>query len=355
VAAGAQGPVGFAEVAEFHVEVVRRDAPALAARSVVVGGDPAKRGKVVAASRDLRDRGIEDGMGVAEALGRAPDAEWVRTDVPRARELSGVLRAAVRREVEAVEVDGLAGFYMRAPSEPDEALAWAARIASRVSEGAGLPVRVGVAPVRFAARLAAEDAGGTGTRVIDAEGFEAWLLALPLERLPGVGPKTTARLAELGAVDVPGLRSLGQERLEVLLGNHGRTLWQLAEGEDPKPLRARRHPASLSREETLEADASDRPTLEAAIGRLAGSLESALRRDGLSAGRIALRLTGPGERTVTRSCSVREPVSAASALALVAQELLGRIEVEGHRFRRAGLVLKGLEADGESDRQLDLF
>lgn len=352
---GARNPIGFAEVPEFHVEVARRDDPALAERPLIVGGDPSKRGKVVSASASLRARGIVDGMGVAEALDRVPGARWVRTDIRRAREVSGALRAAVRRAVEAVEVEGLAGFYMRAPAQREAALDWGRALVAEVGDATGLPLRVGIAPARFAARLAAEEAGDRGARVIDAARFECFLLGLPVERLPGVGPKTAARLAELGAADVPGLRALGLERLDLLLGNHGRTLWQLAAGEDPKPLRPRRHPASLSREETLDPEACTREALEAVIARLAERLETALRRDGLSARRIALRLTGPGERSVTRSSSLDGEDSGAPALARAATGLLERIELGGHRFRRAGLVLKGLEPSGSEDRQLDLF
>ena len=49
-----RSPVGFAEVPDFHVEVARQMDPTLVGRSVVVGGDPTKRGKVVAASADQR-------------------------------------------------------------------------------------------------------------------------------------------------------------------------------------------------------------------------------------------------------------------------------------------------------------
>lgn len=354
-AARSQGPIGYAEVPEFHVEVARRLDPTLANAPVVVGGDPAKRGKVVAASADLRRLGIVDAMGVAEVLDRVSDARWVRTDLPRAREAAGALRAAIREEIAELEVEGLAGFYMLAPGDADEAQAWAERLGSRVLERTGLPLRTGVAPVRFAARLAAEDAGRGGFRIVAEGDFEAYLMLQSVARLPGVGPKTAARLAELGALDVPGLRGLGLERLGVLLGNHGRTLWQLAAGEDPKPLRVRRHPASLSREETLPEEGADRSGLEAAIARLSEGLERALSRDGLLAGRIALRLAGPGERTLTRSVSLGDPTAAATELAAVGRELLGRIEVEGHVFRRAGLVVRGLEVTGASDRQLDLF
>jgi DNA polymerase-4 len=346
-------PVGFAEVPDFHVEVARRAAPELRKCSLLVGGDPAKRGKVVAASADLRMRGIVEGMGMGEALDRAPEAHWVRTDIHRAREVSGLLRAAVRQEVGAVEIDGLAGFYLRAPSEHQAALELSERLEARVSERTGLPLRFGAAPARFAARLAAEDAGARGATVIGLDEFESYLLRQPIERLPGVGPKTAARLAELGATNIPRLRELGLERLEVLLGNHGRALWLLACGEDPKPLRVKRHPATLSREETLPG--SDPDGLLASLTRLASSLELALKREGLHARRIALRLTYMNERTVTRSRSLRSPISAASELISAAQGLLAKIEADGEAVRRSGLVLRGLEISGATDRQLDLF
>ena len=353
-------PVGFAEVPDFHVEVVRRASPELGIQSLLVGGDPAKRGKVVAASADLRERGIVEGMGLDEALDRAPDAHWVRTNMHRAREVSGLLRSAIRQEVDAVEIDGLAGFYFRAPSRSDAALELAGRLQARVAERTGLPLRFGVAPARFAARMAAEDAGPRGATVIGLEEFEDYLLRQPIERLPGIGPKTAARLAELGATDLPGLRELGLERLEVLLGNHGRALWLLSCGEDPKPLRVRRHPATLSREETLPGRETSGPEAETlglveSLTRLAARLEQALRRDGLRARRIALRLTYTDERTVTRSRSLDSPLSEASELISAARGLLDKIEAEGGAVRRLGLVLKGLEISGAEDRQLDLF
>jgi DNA polymerase-4 len=347
--------VGFAEVRDFHVEVARRADPALALVPLLVGGDPSKRGKVIAASADLRSRGLVPGMGMVEALDRAAEARWVPTDMRRAREQSGLLRAAVRREVGAVEIEGLAGFYLCAPADREEALAVARRLEARVAEQMGLPLRVGVAPARFAASLVAEDAGRSGARVVVAEDFEQYLLAQPIDRLPGAGPKTAARLAELGATDIPSLRRLGLDRLEVLLGNHGRSLWLLACGQDPKPLRVRRHPTTLSREESFAGDERDPGELGAVLVRLSERLEQALQRDGLRAGRIALRLTYADERTVTRSHSFDAPVSAVRELAVAARALLDRIDLGPDSVRRAGLVLRGLEISGAEDRQLDLF
>ncbi len=348
-------PVGFAEVPDFHVAIARRALPELAAVPLIVGGDPAKRGRVVGLSPELRALGIEAGMGVAEALARAPAARWVRTDMARARETSGHLRAAVRREIGAVETSGLSAFYFRAPGDPAEALALGERLVALVDEETGLPLRVGIAPARYAAALVAEDVGACGVALRTPETFEAYLVGLPVARLPAVGPKTTARLHELGVTDVAGLRQLGLERLELLLGSAGRSLWLLACGEDPKPLRVRQHPTTLSREEKLPGGVGAPASLDAVIARLATRLETALRRDGLWAARIALRLGTAEARSLTRSRSLWPPATSAADIAAAARDLLERTEVDPAALRRIGIVLKGLELAGAEDRQLVLF
>ena len=347
--------VGFAEVRDFHVAVARSAEPSLAERGVLVGGHPQKRGKVVAASADLQSLGIAVGMLLSEALVRAPGATWVQTDMQRARELSGLLRAAVRQESEAVEVDGLGGFYMEAPLIREQALALAERLATRVQEVTGLKLRVGVAPARFAAKLAAQDVGRTGTYVIAEHEFDAYLLRQPIQRFPGVGPKTVARLAELGASDVPSLRALGLECLEAVLGNHGRTLWMLACGQDPRPLRVKRHPTTLSREQSLAASSRDLLQIGTSLERLAARLAAALLREGLGAGRIALRLTFEDSGTLTRSQTLPAVVSTARPLIEAARDLLLRASASARPIRKIGLVLAGLEPRGADDRQLDLF
>lgn len=346
-------PVGHAVVPDFHVAVACADRPELGSSPVLVGGDPRKRGRIVGLTSDLRRLGIAEGMGVAEALARAPSARWVRTDMARAREVSGHLRAAMRRAIGAVECAGLAGFYFRAPADSAVAYALGERLVALVDTELGLGLRVGVAPARFAAALVAEDVGTRGVAVLTPEALEAYLLALGVERLPAVGPKTTSRLLELGVKDVAGLRALGPERLELLLGSGGRALWLLANAEDPKPLRVRRHPTTLSREEKLPA--GDPGVFEGVVARLATRLELALRRDGLGASRIALRLTSADARSRTRSRGLWPPAMSAGDVAAAARDLFERAEIEPGTLRRVGIVLKGLEVAGAESRQLDLF
>lgn len=294
-------------------------------------------------------------MLVQEALARSPGAVWVETDMAHARERSGQLRAVVRQSVEALEVEGLAGFYFEAPRDEETALTLGACLREQVLKETGLVLRMGVAPARFAARMAAEDTEESGIRILDEETLELFLASQPLDRLPGVGPKTAARLAELGARDIPGIRQLGESRLEILLGNHGRGLWLLASGEDPKPLRVRRHPATLSREKSLRESGGEGEVIRTALRALGESLSAALSREGLVASRIALRLTFEGTRTTTRSLSFETPTSGVSELVAAAHGLLSRASLGDEEICKVALILAGLDLKGAEGPQLDLF
>ncbi|MEZ4292987.1 MAG: hypothetical protein R3E53_21620 [Myxococcota bacterium] len=186
------------------------------------------------------------------------------------------------------------------------------RLRAAVEAETGLPLQVGVAPVRFAARMVAGQAGRGGVRIVLEAGFEDWLLAQRLEELPGVGPKTAARLAELGAVDVPTLALDRTRPARVLLGPHGRALWLLACGGIPGRS-GRGGSRRRSAEETLAGGEGDPAALAAALGRLCERLDRSLARDGLRARRLALRLTLDDSRTLTRSRTLEAPVASAGA------------------------------------------
>jgi DNA polymerase-4 len=122
----------------------------------------------------------------------------------------------------------------------------------------------------------------------------------------------------------------------------------------------KRHPATLSRELTLQSGSEggsqghSNEIIES-LSQLAASLDRALRRDGLQARRIALRMTTVDDRTLTRSRSLDSPLSGTAELIVVAGDLLARANLRDVALRRVGLVLKGLEVSGAEDRQLDLF
>ncbi len=344
----------FAHVPFFYAAVERARDPALRDRPVIVGGDPRKRGNVQSASPEAVALGVRESMPMLAALEHCPRARVLKTDMRYYRELSGRLRAQVRSKVEELEPVALDACYVDASRISDPEVL-ARGLIARVRELFDLPLSVGIAPVKFLARLAAEEAGPGELKSVLPGEEQSFLQPLPVERLPGVGPNTLSALAELGVQKVGDLLELDPAAIEQALGNHGLRILERARGEDASPIRVARHPRSLSRESTLDADQLDLGILGERLGRLAKALETALRRDGLRARRVALKVRYADQETVTRSLTQSGSISTSAEIFACASQLLDRTHAGSRPIRLVGITLGGLGSAGPGDRQLDLF
>jgi len=348
-------PLLYADVPGFYAEVERAANPALAARPVIVGGDPRKRGLVQAATADALAAGVAVEMPVIDALERCPHARALRTDMARYRDADKRLRAVFARFAERVEPAGLGAAWLE-PAEREQPLAsLAGALRAAVARELCLPLRVGAGPVKYLAKLAAEEAGPDGFLAIAPERIGSFLHPLPVERLPGVGAKTAGRLAELGVRTVGELVAAGRAAVEGALGNHGLAILAAAMGQGDDRVRAAAHPQSLSQEATLPEDAIDRALLVEPLRALAERLERALALEGLATRRLALKVRYADGERITRTVSLERGVGAAAELLEVALELLGRTQAGTRPVRLLGLGASSLHRPRRDDRQLDLF
>jgi DNA polymerase-4 len=273
----------------------------------------------------------------------------------RYREVSRRLFARLRRVLSRLEPFGLGAAYfdLGAGSDPPEVAGQ--RLVDAVSAEPGLPLRVGVASSKFLARLAAEEAGESGLYRVPEGSERSFLDPQPVTRLEGVGHKTATRLAELGARRIADVVALGRDRLEEAFGTHGLRIYALAAGEDDDPVRSARHAQSVSREVTLRAEPLDWSALGDQLQRLAHDLAEELRRQGLAAGRVAVRIRYADAGSASRSQTLASPVASAAELHGAAARLLERVEAGGRPVRGVGIQLGRLAPATEGDRQLDLF
>lgn len=345
----------FADVPGFYAEVERATRPELADRPVLVGGDPRKRGLVQAATLDAEAAGVAVGMPVELALARCSRARALRTDMPRYREMDKRFRACVGRTCERLEPMGLGAAFLdvAALAEPIEAIAAALR--DRVRRELGLPLRTGAAPVKFVARLAAEEAGPDGFLAVATGDVGRFLAPLAVSRLPGVGPNTVAKLAEIEAPTIGALVALPRAVVEAQLGNRGLELLAAALGRGDERVRAARHPQTLSQEATLATGEVDRAALGEQLRGLAERLERALGLEGLVARRLVLKLRYEDGAGATRSRSFDRGLAAAADLIEQAQALLARTHAGTRPIRLLGLAATSLERPRRDERQLSLF
>jgi len=344
----------------FFVEVCRQRNPDL--RSVellVVGGRRESRGVVQSASYPARKFGIRAGMPIAEAVRRCPQATFFQGSFAHYREASRAVRGVLARFTPTVAMASLDEAYLDfAGTErlyPVSLLGVAAEIRVAVRDGTGLECSVGIGSNRMIAKLASDTAKPRGLMEVRAGWEEGFLAGLPLKALPGIGPKTTNRLAELGLVDAVQVQRMTREALEELIGPDAKVLKLRAHGYGGTALHAGRLPRSVSRETTLARDARDPARLETVLALLTARVAGQLREEGLVARTVTLKLRHDDFRTVTRRHTLEAPTDLDAELYEPARAMF-REAFADVRGRDRGVRLIGVAATGlGSAAEPDLF
>lgn len=344
----------------FFVEVCRQRHPELRQiELLVVGGRRDQRGVVQSASYAARRFGIHAGMPIAQAVRLCPQATFFQGSFPHYRTASRTVRGVLERFSPTVVMASLDEAYLDfAGTErlyPVSLLPVAERLRDEVGRETGLDCSVGIGPNRMIAKLASDAAKPRGLMEVRA-GWEAGFLAgLPLQAMPGVGPKTAERWAELGLADVWQVQRMDEAALERLIGPEARPLKRRVEGHGGTTLRAGRLPRSVSRETTLSRDLRDPARLEATLSLLTARVAGQLRDEHLVARTVTLKLRHDDFRTVTRRHTFETATDLDGELFGAARELF-RAAFADVRGRDRGVRLIGIAASNlGSAAEADLF
>jgi len=308
----------------FYASVEQRDDPALRGRPVIVGGH-ARRGVVLAASYEVRPFGVRSAMPMARALQLAPDAVVVspRHDVyadvsARVFDILGSVTPLVEPlSLDEAFLDVTASRTLfGAPAEISR------RLRARIADEVGLPASAGIAEVKLVAKIASDMAKPNGQLEVPAGGGAAFLAPLPVSRLWGVGPKSARALATMGLETCGDVAQRDPDALARKLGPSGRSLWEQANAVDPRPVIPDREAKSIGAEETFDEDLHGAEALAPRIHAQALRVARRLRRAGLRARTVQLKLKRADFTLVTRRATFDPPTDDGQVLYRQAAALL---------------------------------
>jgi DNA polymerase-4 len=352
----------------FFVAVARLVDPEGAGRAplLIVGGAAGSRGVVCSASYETRKFGVRSAMPISRALRLCPDALCV--PVPRRacsakhREIRTVLERFTPT-VQAASIDewyldlgGTERLYDNAPL--DEI---ARRVRDAVREATGLSVSIGGGASKLVAKLAVERAkpkpgnGATGVYVVSDGEELSFMRQLALADIPGIGPKTAARLSECGLRAVEDVLALDSAALTRLVGEREAAwLAERVRGADDSAVAERETAKSISRDETFSTDLNDDLLLEGELTELIGKAGAELRGEGLTTRTVTVRIRDADFTTRQASRTVDEALASDRALFNIARALLGKLR-KGRRVpaRLLGVGLSNFTSP--SPVQLALF
>ena len=289
----------------FYVSVELRRHPELRGRPVVVAGS-GPRAVVTTASYEARRFGVGSAMPASRARRLCPQAVFLPPDFATYREASAQVMGIMREHVERVEVVGLDEAYLDLAGlfSPRAAMR---RLLAEIKAATQLTCSVGIGPNKLVAKVASDAEKPAGFVVLDRQQACARFAASPPGLVPGIGPKTAARLAELGLETLAAVGSAPERLLVERFGpNLGRELGRRARFEHDGEIGAARKVVSESRERTFDTDIDDLAELRAALVRMCGELCESLAKHGRRGRTIGIKVRLSDFSTVTRARTVEE-------------------------------------------------
>jgi DNA polymerase-4 len=335
-----------ADADSFYASVEQRDDPRLRGRPVIVGA-----GVVLAASYEAKAHGVRTAMGGRQARRLCPRAVVVE---PRMSAYSEASKAIYRifddisPVVEGLSIDeaflDVRGMRRLAGSPAEIAV----RLRRAVRERVGLPITVGVARTKFLAKVASGVAKPDGLLVVPPERELAFLHALPIERLWGVGVVTADKLHRLGITTVGQVADVSESVLVSILGRAaGRQLHALAHNRDPRRVQPGRRRGSIGSQCALGRRRRSPEEVDAVLLGLVDRVTRRMRAARRIGRTVVLRLRFDDFSRATRSFTLKDATAETHAIVDTARALLATATP---MIERRGLTLVGVSvANLEND------
>jgi DNA polymerase-4 len=325
----------------FYAAVEVRENAALAGKPLIIG-HKGPRGVVSTCSYEARRSGVHSAMPSVTAMRLCPQAIWLPGRMGLYVEVSRQIRRIFddfTPVVEPLSIDEAFLDMTGVVADLQGGAGAARRLKDKIRAAQRLTASVGVAPTKFLAKVASDLEKPDGLVVFPLEDVPKRLWPLPLERLWGVGPKSSARLHALGLRTIRDLVDAGEARLQAALGpGAAQHLLSLARGDDPRLVVPERESKSISGERTFAVDLRDLHAIQAELLERSDGVARELRREGLAARTVHIKVRTGDFITWTRALTLPAPTFLTEEIYTAACELFRtRIRLGGRGVRLLGV------------------
>ncbi len=334
----------------FFASIEQHDQPTLLGRAVIVGGDPAGRGVVAACSYEARAFGVHSAMPSARALRLCPQAVLLRPRMSRYQEISREIMSLFHQYSDLVEPLSVDEAFLDV-TENHLGEASATRLAQvlrqAIYQKTGLTASAGVSCNKFLAKVASGHNKPDGLTVIPPDRAQAFIAALPIGKFYGVGRVTEMKMHAQGIRTGHDLLRFSREQLTTLFGKAGLFFYDIARGNDSRPVTPARVRKSIGSETTLADDITDFSRIKAILSDLAEQVALTLLKKKTGGRTLSLKVRYSDFTTITRSCTTPLGFSSAAEMLDQLPRLLATTEAGRRKIRLLGLTVSNLCSDQE--------
>jgi DNA polymerase IV len=335
----------------FFASVEQRDFPEYRGKPLAVGGSPEGRGVVAAASYEARSFGIHSAMPSRSAMQRCPHLILIRPRFDVYKSVSQQIRQIFFEYTDLVEPLSLDEAYLDVTSNKHgiaSATLIAREIKERILAQTQLTASAGISFNKFLAKTASGFKKPDGLCLITPDKAAAFVETLEIEKFYGIGKVTAEKMRSLGIFTGADLKKWTEPALLEKFGKTGRFYYQIARGEDDRPVEPNRICKSIGAEESFAVDLSQRRDMITALAEIAETVAKRLAENQTGGKTVTLKVKYEDYKQVTRSRTVAESVQEAEQMLDLAVELLDTTEAAKKAVRLLGISISSLDSEEES-------
>ncbi len=339
----------------FYASVEQLDNPWLKGKCVIVGGT-SNRGVVSAASYEARRFGVHSAMPVFQAKQKCPEGIFIPPRMQRYKEVSRTIMTILKDFTPLVEPVSIDEAYLdisastKLHGHPEDI---ALQIKRKIKDTVELTCSVGVAPIKFLAKIASDMDKPDGLTVILQDDVPRFIEALPIQKVPGVGKKTFQQLESMGIKLLGDIKTFPRKTLLDRLGKFGNRLLELSAGIDHSEVTPHSQHKSVSSERTLSRDTDDKELLKRYLLKQAEEVARHMRKADARGKTITLKLKHSDFKQITRSTTIGIPTQSSKTIYRCSALLLDDYELT-QKIRLIGVGVSGF-ISADKPVQLKLF
>lgn len=340
----------------FYPAVEVLDNPALKGKPVIVGGSN-ERGVVSSASYEARKFGVHSAMPMAKAIGLCPKGIFLPVRMSRYQEVSKSIFKIFCLFTPLVEPLSIDEAFLDVTDSAHlfgTPVEIAKKIKQVVLNETGLTVSAGVAPCKFVAKIASDMDKPDGLTVVQSDRVRDFLNPLPVNKMWGIGKKTTVALSRLNIHTFEDLSRMPVELLERKFGKHGAKMHQLSMGIDERDVEPEHDVKSISHEETFARDIVDMNFAKKELLSLSNKVARRMRSEGITGKTVTLKVKYSDFVQITRSTTLLNSTNDGFKIYATSCCLLKKTKVGKRPVRLLGISISQLNLFG-TETQLSLF
>lgn len=340
----------------FFASVEQAIHPELKGKPVITGKE---RGIVAALSYEAKAKGVKRGMRLFEVKKICPNCIILPSDYETYSLFSKRMFDILRRfspDVEEYSIDeafidltGLRRTYHGSYTSIAEQMQQA------VTKELGITVAIGVSVSKVLAKIGSKHKKPAGLTIIRGRDIHLFLQDLPIEKVWGIGPNTSAYLRKYGVVTALDYAKKDEAFIKKALSKPYQEIWHELNGRSVYPVNVQTKTTyqSISKARTFTPPSTDRDFV---FAQLAKNLENACikaRRYNLATKRLVIFLRQQDFRDYGIELKISRPTAFPNDLFPSLREGYQRIFRENTPYRQTGVVLCDLVS--EEKQQYTLF